>query len=112
MALTVNDGTAKWQAIKLSEADTLDGLTATQIQNNAISSSLVVVSGFKGTVKSNRNSTVQIPIPSGFSTDNCMFIIENGSAVGWSNLNPNTGLVSGLDTANYSLDYLIIAVKQ
>lgn len=79
MATTVNDGSVKWQAIKFSEADTLGGLTATDIKSQAISGKVVQTKGMYGSFgmsyKDGNAPTYTIPLPSGFTRSQCAYII-------------------------------------
>lgn len=134
MAINVNDGTAKWQLIKYSEADTLGGLTASEIKSQAISGKTVQVKGQYGAVTFSTKGTrsYTIPLPSGYSRTQCAYIISEGyvetgsdSSVyasiqtKWNSVNQSTGLISPTiggkspDYYNVSLlvQYLIIAAK-
>ena len=80
MATTVNDGSVKWQAIKLSEADTLGGLTASEIKSQAISGKVVQFQGIYGTFTLDNNykktATYTIPLPSGYTRQQCAYYVE------------------------------------
>ena len=79
MAINVNDGTAKWQLIKYSEADTLGGLTANDIKSQAITGKVIQLKGTNGnfnmSYKNESSVTYTIPLPSGFSRSQCAYII-------------------------------------
>ena len=78
MAISVNDGTAKWQLIKYSEADTLGGLTASEIKSQAISGKTVQVKGQGGTftLRTDGNRSFTIPLPSGYTRSQCMYVVS------------------------------------
>lgn len=88
MAINVNDGTAKWQLIKYSEADTLNGYTAEEIKgqvNVPVQGVLVVKGTFTvGSTSSGGFYGGNIPLPSGYSRSQCTYWIENKS-YGFSN---------------------------
>lgn len=130
MAISVNDGTAKWQLIKYSEADTLGGLTASEIKSQAISGKTVQVKGVSGnySVSWGRNSNPEftIPLPSGFNRTQCAYNVEENSVISDDKefriddtcVNQSTGKLiaktsGNAPITNYTLTgcYLIIAAK-
>ena len=130
MAISVNDGTAKWQLIKYSEADTLGGLTASEIKSQAISGKNVQVKGQHGLVKlsTNGTKTYTIPVPSGYNRSQCAYVIseEYSGDNEWTtirttlaNVNQSTGVISptigganpNMYGSNISVDFIVFAAK-
>lgn len=135
MAINVNDGTAKWQLIKYSEADTLGGLTADNIKSQAINGKVVQVKGQSGsiTLSTQGSRTYTIPVPSGYSRNQCAYIIseeydQNSSGEGtnrasigvnWSSVNQSNGVITATVNGKYpnsyyasiNVDYIIVAAK-
>ncbi len=134
MAATVNDGSVKWQAIKFSEADTLGGLTVADIKSQAISGKVVQMKGLYGNVTLSTQGTKSytIPIPSGYSRSQCVYIIseeykEMGSddsvyasiETTWASVNQSTGVITatigGRNSEYYNVSivvrYMVYAAK-
>lgn len=80
---SVNDGSAVWQIIKYSEADTLNGYTAEQIKSQVsvpVKGVLIVKGTFVvGSTSSGGFYGGNIPLPSGYSRSQCTYWIENGT---------------------------------
>lgn len=126
----INDGTAKWEIRKITEAENsvlLNGKTSVQIMNetlgqipNGISISVIV-----GTVVCNAGRGGTIPLPSGYTREQCKYFInyiegfyrESDYPDGHFNtnsVNQSNGGITGFSSHNsYSLSvpYLCIAVK-
>ena len=134
MAITVNDGSVKWQAIKLSEADTLGGLTANDIKSQAISGKVVQSTAVAGNTtmsyKEGNAPTFTIPCPSGYTRSQCVYIVPAARAgdggdperfiqVSMSSVNQTNGVITASvgnggrygKTVSINCNYLVVAVK-
>ena len=76
----VNDGSVVWSLNKINNAEQLNGLTAEQIKNNAINGKTVKLQGKSGSftltyTKQGTKPTFTIPLPSGYSRNQCSYVI-------------------------------------
>ena len=81
----VNDGSVVWSLNKINNAEQLNGLTAEQIKNNAINGKIVQVQGVSGSFNLSYGErdvvSYTIPLPNGFTRQQCAYIITEASAV-------------------------------
>lgn len=124
----INDGTVKWEIIKITEAEIsrnsklLEGQTAAQIIANTLSQvpKGISVSVTAGTIRHGRT----IPVPGGYTRAQCKYAVwlTSHSSYGDTNacgVDQNTGVVTAIkyphdsDSSDTELTagYLCIAVK-
>lgn len=130
----MNDGTAKWELCKISDAESLEGTTLEQLLSQiktlipVTSSNVKIITGnAKATSSGSRNNfVITIPLPSGFRRSNCKYWInttyyryyydESGTterSIDAASINQNTGTISysSKEQDVATIFYLLIAVK-
>ncbi len=120
------DGTVKWAALKIGNAEELNGQAIEDFKNELLAAvpeqkiySTVLLSS--GEMKPNGTSTVYIPLPSGYTRSQCKYAIWSIGATNMS-INQSTGAVIcynyGVNSGDQytppygiSFGYICIAVK-
>lgn len=127
----INDGTAKWQLRKYSEADSLNGLDLQGVVDRVntqlkVKDCIVVFGDFKLTRPGSEHKIEGIiPLPSGFERKDCRYWMQSFSynsgnssprSADWHDINQDTGVLSlysklyqGSDGFNKS--YILFAKK-
>lgn len=125
--MAFSDGSVKWELMKISNAEQLNGLTAKQIAGNITVKNLDIFMGSfaVGSKNSGSYQTGTIPLPSGYTRAQCKYWVSaapisfsnNGSCSVYPNYidqssgylsNPGGGGKSGSGTGFY----LIFALKK
>lgn len=133
----VKDGSVAWSIESIYNAGQLNGLTAEQIKNSAISGSgkvnaVVIAFGsltfsMKGGLHGSYDNVKTIPLPNGYDRSQCRYFIDANfvSANSGENvasikvdtgcINQSTGVVTAICTDKYTMSissyYICIAVK-